>query len=90
MITEIYPSGTGTLTARIAHGKSSAMRTGFRTRESAQAYLTMMEPKMVSVTDMHDPDLYRFGHSDTTRKVLYPTSAHYILHGSGDDPCHEL
>ena len=81
MITEIYPSGTGTFTARIAHGKSSAMRTGFRTRESAQAYLTAMEPKMVSVTDMHDPDAYRFSCSDRSCASRFGrVSPHYILH----------
>jgi len=81
MITEIYPSGIGTFTARIAHGKSSALRTGFRTRESAQAYLTEMEPKMVSVTDIHDPDAYRFTHADTISVSRFGrVSPHYILH----------
>ena len=81
MITEIYPSGTGTFTARIAHGKSSAVRTGFRTRESAQAYLTMMEPKMVSVTDMHDPDAYRYAQNETHRlRFGGRQMPHYILH----------
>jgi len=81
MITEIYPSGTGTFTARIAHGKSSAMRTGFRTRESAQAYLKEMEPKMVSVTDMHDPGLYPYMHRDSSRRIGFGrVPAHYILH----------
>jgi hypothetical protein len=81
MITEIYPSGTGTFTARIAHGKSSAMRTGFRTRESAQAYLTAMEPKMVSVTDMHDPDAYRYVHNATHQLQFGGRQMpHYILH----------
>ena len=81
MITEIYPSGTGTFTARIAHGKSSALRTGFRTRESAQAYLKEMEPKMVSVTDMHDSDAYRFAHADSSRRINFGRVApHYILH----------
>jgi hypothetical protein len=80
MITEIYPSGTGTFTARIAHGKSSALRTGFRTRESAQAYLKEMEPKMVSVTDMHDPDVYRFAYVDNTcRSRSGRIAPHYIL-----------
>ena len=81
MIKEIYPSGIGTFTARIAHGKSSALRTGFRTRESAQAYLTEMEPKMVSVTDIHDPDAYRFAHADNSRRIRFGRVApHYILH----------
>jgi hypothetical protein len=81
MITEIYPSGTGTFTARIAHGKSSAMRTGFRTRESAQAYLTAMEPKMVSVTDMRDPDAYRYAHNATHQLQFGGRQMpHYILH----------
>ena len=84
MITEIYPSGTGTLTARIAHGKSSAMRTGFRTRESAQAYLTAMEPKMVSVTDMHDPDAYRYANNATHRLQFGGRQmSHYILRSEG-------
>jgi len=83
MITEIYPSGTGTFTARIAHGKSSAMRTGFRTRESAQAYLTTMEPKMVSVTDMPDPDAYRYAHNATYRlRFGGRQMPHYILHSA--------
>ena len=81
MITEIYPRGIGTFTARIAHGKSSAMRTGFRTRESAQAYLTAMEPKMVSVTDMHELDTYRITHADTVSVSRFGrVSPHYILH----------
>jgi hypothetical protein len=81
MITEIYSSGTGTFTARIAHGKSSALRTGFRTRESAQAYLTEMAPKMVSVTGIHDIDVYRFASSDLTRLNRYGRVVpHYILH----------
>jgi hypothetical protein len=85
MITEIYPSGTGTFTARIAHGKSSAMRTGFRTRESAQAYLTAMEPKMVSVTDMHDPDAYRYAHNATHRLQFGGRQMpHYVLRSGGN------
>ena len=81
MITEIYPSGTGTFTARIAHGKSSALRTGFPTRELAQAYLKEMEPKMVSVTDTPDFDSHRSVYVDNTcRNRFGRVSPRYILH----------
>jgi hypothetical protein len=36
---------------------------------------------MVSVTDMHDPDAYRFAHADNSRRIRFGRVApHYILH----------
>lgn len=80
MNTRIYPSGDRMYSAEIVHGKSRAMRTGFKTREEACVWLAMMRPKIKSVTEIYDPVSYRYVHTNTVKNRIGRTLLHNILH----------
>ena len=76
----IYPDTDGMFSAEIMHGKSLAMRTGFKTREEACVWIEKMRPQMESVTEIYDPVPYRFVHKGMIKNRAGRTLPHNILH----------